>query len=265
MNSVTVVVPTYNKAPYIMDTLKSIHSQTFQHWQMLVIDDGSTDQTVAVARRHADPERTRIVSLTKNKGICHVLNQALKLIETDYFIQVDGDDWIEPDTIKILYNAMKRQSSLTALVYANTCHWHEQGNQLKFHKKVKHRSFVNKYDFATYDPMVQPRFYKTSCVRQVGGWEIDDITGGRMMEDRRMLLRLLDHYSFAYVDRDLYHFRYHHNNLSHDRNAAIYNKLRKMYTDKALRRWGDLYRAQTIGPSQQWQSIRLQPTDLRKD
>ncbi|MNW61532.1 hypothetical protein D3C74_395980 [compost metagenome] len=85
------------------------------------------------------------------------------------------------------------------------------------------------------------------------------------MEDRRILLRLLDYYSFAYVDRDLYHFRYHNNNLSHDRNAFLYNRLRKHFTDLALERWGGHYLAHTIGPPHLWQSIRLELADRRKE
>ncbi|MGZ7440703.1 glycosyltransferase family 2 protein [Paenibacillus sp. TH7-28] len=265
MSLVTVVVPTYNKARYIRDALRSIESQTCRDWRLLVIDDASNDGTVSIARRHTDPSRTRIIARRQNQGICHVLNEALSWIETKYFLQVDGDDWIAPNTVEVLLSEMERRPEQVALAYANTCHWHERDGALHFHKKVKHRPFRDRYDFAAYDPMVQPRFYRTSCVKQAGGWEIDKLTGGRMMEDRRMLLRLLDHYEFAYVNRDLYHFRYHQHNLSHDRNAEIYNRLRKMYTAQALGRWGDVYRAEAAGPPHLWQSIVLVPTGTRKE
>lgn len=265
MSTVTVVIPTFNKVNYIKKTLDSIHAQTFQDWELLVIDDCSTDGTLSVVANNTDPKRTQIVSRKKNKGICHVLNEALNYIQTEYFIQVDGDDWIEPETIEVLFNKMKRQSANTALVYANTIHWHEKNSSLDFYKQVKHREFIDRYDFVTYDPMVQPRFYRTSCVKKVGGWEIDKLTQGRLMEDRRMLLRLLDEYTFTYVDRDLYHFRLHRHNLSLDHNAKIYNQLRKLETDKALMRWGDHYKAKAIGAADLWQSIQLIPINERSD
>lgn len=265
MSLVTVVIPTYNKAAYVRETLHSIHNQSYRDWQLLIMDDASTDGTVSIVRESTDPARTQIVVNSTNQGICHVLNQALKRIHTKYFIQVDGDDWITPDTIEVLLGEMERGTEQIALAYGNTSHWHEENGTLLFHKKVKHRSFLDRYDFATYDPMVQPRFYRTSCVKAVGGWEIDRITEGRMMEDRRMLLRLLDRFEFTYVDRDLYHFRYHEHSLSQDRNAAIYNRLRKMYTDQALKRWGDQYRAEAVGPSHLWQSIVLTPSGRRKE
>lgn len=265
MTKVTVVVPTFNKAAFIKHTLASVYAQTFKDWQLLVIDDGSTDETVSIVRRCIDPNRTQVITRKNNAGICHVLNDALERIQTKYFIQLDGDDWIEPDTVQVLFKTMERQPATTALAYANTCHWHEKDGHFYVHKLVKHRPFQDRYDFAVYDPMVQPRFYRSKSVKRVGGWEIDDLTKGRMMEDRRMLLRLLDDHTFTYVDRNLYHFRYHQHNLSHDRNAAVYNKLRLLYTQKALKRWGNHYQAHAVGPSDLWQSIRLVPISQRRE
>ena len=107
----------------------------------------------------------------------------------------------------------------------------------------------------------QPLFEKAlvapdSLVRRIAA-----LAAGRIGDLRAtpLLLRLLDHYSFVYVNRDLYHFRYHQSNLSHDRNAAVYNKLRRFYTEKALQRWGGHYRCEMVGPPELWQSIRLVP------
>ncbi|AWB43991.1 glycosyltransferase family 2 protein [Paenibacillus sp. CAA11] len=264
MEKVTIVIPTYNNAPYIQLALQSIYRQTYKHWKLLIIDDGSTDGTVARIKPLVDLSRTRVKILKQNSGICRVLNYALQQIDTEYFLQVDGDDWIEPETLEIMVHAMERSSSSTALVYANTMHWYEKAGKLRFHKVVKPRKFHSRYEFAMYDPMVHPRFYRTSCVKKVGGWEIDTLTWGRMMEGRRLLLRLLDRYSFGYIDCNLYHFRYHQTNLSLDQNAPIYNQLRKLYTDKALQRWGNLYTAEMVGPTQSWQSLRLIPKIPRK-
>ena len=106
--------------------------------------------------------------------------------------------------------------------------------------------------------MVFPRFYRTECVKKVGGWAIDRLTNGKLLEDRRMLLRLLDAHSFTYVDRNLYNYRYHGENLSHQKNAGTYNKLVKHFTDQALKRWGNYYRAEYSVPSH-WLRIKLIP------
>ncbi|MGF9711015.1 glycosyltransferase family 2 protein [Paenibacillus sp. JMULE4] len=252
-------MPTFNKASFIQQTLLSIYQQSYTQWRLLVIDDASTDRTPELVKSLLTTPRAKLVQNKVNRGIGHILNQALSMVNTKYFIQVDGDDWIAPDTLERLIHRMEKEPDSVALAYANTIHWHQIGGVDYYHKLVRHRPFRDRYDFAAYDPMVQPRFYRTACVRQVGGWEVDDPTQGRMMEDRRMLLRLLDRFTFAYVDRPLYHFRYHHSNLSLDSNAHVYNRLRKLYTDRALIRWGDLYTADYVGPEHLWQSVRLVP------
>ncbi|MCR8636076.1 glycosyltransferase family 2 protein [Paenibacillus radicis (ex Xue et al. 2023)] len=258
----TVVVPTYNKQKFIAQTLASIGRQTFQDWQILMIDDASTDNTLHQAKQYADPDRTRIVELQENKGICHVLNHALEYIDTKYFVQVDGDDWLEPDTLRALYEAMEKESETTALAYANSAQWNHGNNVDHFGSIRQHHLFRNRYDFATYPRMVQPRFYRTKCVREVGGWETDDLTQGRMLEDRRILLRLLDQYEYAFVNRILYHFRTYEDNLSADKNAAQYNQVIQYFTDKALERWGGKFKAQYKGPIDSWQKVVLAPTNL---
>jgi Glycosyltransferases involved in cell wall biogenesis len=255
---VTVIVPTYNKAKFIARTLRSIRNQTFKDWKAIVIDDHSTDDTVAVAKKHIDPKKMKIIRRKKNEGICHSLNDVLKHIDTKYFIQVDGDDWISPKTLEILVDHMEKKPPSTALAYANCVHWNYRDGKNRFHKVVKAKAFKNRYAFVTHPGMVFPRFYRTECVKKVGGWELDKLTNGKLLEDRRMLLRLLDKYSFTYVDRNLYHYRYHGKNLSHVKNAGLYNKLVKHFTDKALKRWGRSYRAVYSVPSD-WLRIKLVP------
>ncbi|RCW62853.1 glycosyltransferase family 2 protein [Saliterribacillus persicus] len=259
MCEVTVVVPTYNKANYINKALESIFAQTFPDFKLLLIDDASTDHTVSLLNKYKKDNRTKLIEKKVNTGICDVLNIALKHIDTPYFIQVDGDDWIEPHTLEVMYEKMVQLPKDVALLYANTIHWHERNGFLQLEKRVAHRPFRDRYDFATYDPMVQPRFYRTQAIQSVGGWEIDELTKGRYMEDRRMLLKLYDVYQMAHVDQYLYHFRYHQNNLSLDKNAWIYNQVRKHLTEQAIKRWGNAYKVHMVGPENLWQSIELIP------
>ncbi|MDQ0090655.1 glycosyltransferase involved in cell wall biosynthesis [Paenibacillus anaericanus] len=255
---VTIIVPAYNKAPFIAQTLQSIRNQTYKDWELIVVDDLSTDDTVNVVKKNLDPKKMKIIQRKKNEGICHVLNDALKHINSKYFIQVDGDDWISPETLEVLVKRMEAEPPTTALAYANCVHWYYKNKKDHFHKIVKPKDFKNRYEFVTTPGMVFPRFYRTECVKKVGGWEMDDLTNGKLLEDRRMLLRLLDEHTFTHVDSNLYNFRYHGKNLSHSKNAGLYNELVKHFTDQALKRWGNSYRADYSVPSH-WLRINLVP------
>jgi len=257
---VTVVIPTYNKEKYIAQAIRSIECQTFQDIKILIVDDASTDNTVEIVKKMA-PSNVKLIELEENKGICHVLNKALEHIDTKYFVQLDGDDWLVPEAVQLLFERLEKEKETTALAYANSAYWVHQNGVDNFRSIRKHRSLADRYDFVTFFGMVQPRFYRTECVKKVGGWETDDPTNGRMMEDRRMLLRLLDEYHFTYVNRILYHFRSDGKNLSSDKNAPIYNSLLKLYTDRALIRWGGHYQADYVEYIDGWDGVKLIPNE----
>ena len=95
MAKVTVLMPTYNVAPYVREAIASVLRQTYRDFELLVIDDCSTDNTVSLVRSIDDP-RIRIVQNEKNLGLAENLNRGLSHITTEYVARMDGDDIAEP-------------------------------------------------------------------------------------------------------------------------------------------------------------------------
>ena len=95
MANVTVLMPTYNIAPYVREAIESVLQQTYRDFELLVIDDCSTDNTVNVVRS-IDDARIRIVQNEKNVGLAENLNRGLSLITTEYVARMDGDDIAKP-------------------------------------------------------------------------------------------------------------------------------------------------------------------------
>lgn len=95
MPRVTVLMPTYNVAPYVREAIDSVLQQTYSDFELLVIDDCSTDNTIEVVRSIDDP-RIRIVQNEKNVGLAENLNRGLSHITTEYVARMDGDDIAEP-------------------------------------------------------------------------------------------------------------------------------------------------------------------------
>ena len=91
MPKVTVLMPTYNVAPYVKEAIESVLYQTYRDFELLVIDDCSIDNTVDVVRSIDDP-RIRIVQNEKNVGLAENLNHGLSHITTEYVARMDGDD-----------------------------------------------------------------------------------------------------------------------------------------------------------------------------
>lgn len=95
MAKVTVLMPTYNVAPYVKEAIDSVLQQTYNDFELLIIDDCSTDDTISVVRGIKDP-RIRIVQNDKNVGLAENLNRGLSRITTEYVARMDGDDIAEP-------------------------------------------------------------------------------------------------------------------------------------------------------------------------
>jgi glycosyltransferase involved in cell wall biosynthesis len=93
--TVTVLIPAYNRESYIAAAVDSILAQTFQDFEVLVIDDGSTDATAEIVRAYRDP-RVRLLENTTNQGISRTSNRGLDAARGRYVAILDSDDYACP-------------------------------------------------------------------------------------------------------------------------------------------------------------------------
>ncbi|MDP3402496.1 MAG: glycosyltransferase family 2 protein, partial [bacterium] len=93
---VSVMIATYNRASYMRIAVESVLAQTYQNWELVIIDDGSTDDTQRVAGSFMDA-RIRYVRLKQNSGIHAARTRALKECRGEYLAVLDSDDmWTSP-------------------------------------------------------------------------------------------------------------------------------------------------------------------------
>jgi glycosyltransferase involved in cell wall biosynthesis len=94
---VSILIPAYNAEAWISDTLRSAVAQTWERKEIIVVDDGSTDRTLAIARQF-ESDQLRVVT-HKNQGAAATRNKALSLSRGDYIQYLDADDLMGPDKI----------------------------------------------------------------------------------------------------------------------------------------------------------------------
>ena len=104
---ISVIVPVYNVEPYLVKCLDSIINQTFKDLEIIIIDDGSTDQCGSICDSYACSDSRIKVFHTENRGISSVRNFGLENATGEYIGFVDSDDWIEPDMYEILFNKIE--------------------------------------------------------------------------------------------------------------------------------------------------------------
>jgi glycosyltransferase involved in cell wall biosynthesis len=92
---VSIGMPVWNCRRTLATAIQSVLHQTYPHWELLVVDDGSTDETVEIARRFVDP-RVRVLADGHHKKISARLNEAIRASRGEYFARMDGDDVAYP-------------------------------------------------------------------------------------------------------------------------------------------------------------------------
>ncbi len=126
--TVSVIIPAYNVEKYIGKCLESVCAQSYSRLQVIVIDDGSTDDTLKQAQRFCDDYAVKIIH-KENGGVSAARNMALDLVEGEYVLFLDADDTLEKDAIEILVNAIDvSESDWVSCQYSR---WDEDGNRLK--------------------------------------------------------------------------------------------------------------------------------------
>jgi glycosyltransferase involved in cell wall biosynthesis len=114
MPLVSVIIPTYNSSKFIKETINAILAQTLQDFEIIVVDDSSTDNTISLIESYNDP-RIRVYKNANNMGIPYAHNKLLDLTTTDYIAIQDHDDISYPYRLERQYNFLKINPELLAV------------------------------------------------------------------------------------------------------------------------------------------------------
>lgn len=115
----SVIVPVYNAEKYISKCLDSILCQTFTDFEVLIINDGSTDQSLSIIQNYsAKDERIRIFS-QNNRGVSAARNLGLQNAQGDFFSMIDADDFIEPTMFETLLDILNENEADIAICGMN--------------------------------------------------------------------------------------------------------------------------------------------------
>ena len=128
--AISVIIPVYNGEKYLKKCLKSIEQQVFSDFEMIIINDGSTDMSQQIIDEFADKSTHQINKIVKeNKGQAAARNQGVLLAKGKYIVFIDCDDYIDKDYLETLYNAAECYESDVV-----SCGYHyvdEEGRKLR--------------------------------------------------------------------------------------------------------------------------------------
>lgn len=137
---ITVILNVYNGEKYLSRCIDSVLAQSFQDFELILVDDGSKDRTPLLADNYASKDGRIRVFHTENKGLSGSRRFGLSKAMGDYCIFIDCDDWVEKDWLKILYEAITINQADIAI-----CDYTEIHATSKNHIHVANRECVSDY------------------------------------------------------------------------------------------------------------------------
>ncbi|HUC37650.1 MAG TPA: glycosyltransferase [Acidimicrobiales bacterium] len=210
MAAVSVVIPSFNNRRYVTAAIDSVLGQTFQHLQLLVIDDGSTDGSAEVIANHLDvlgDPRVRLAKI-EHQGLVAALNMGLANARDEYFTFLGSDDTWMPTKLERQVRAL--QSVPAAAACFSDCWIIDQDGRRQYRLgRAQTRPYHGGRIFSdlwsmNFMPQSSTYLFRTDAVREVGGFDPDI-----EVEDVPLWLRLAHRYEVVYLDELLANHRVH--------------------------------------------------------
>lgn len=199
---ITIGMPVRNCEDTLPIAIRSLILQTYRHWELLIIDDGSTDQTLAVSRDFTDP-RIKVYADGNWVGLAARLNQAISLACGKYFARMDGDDVAYPERLECQVRYLEEHSEVD-LVGALVVVFRSHGVLLGKRTGPEKSSSICAKPHAGF-PMVHPTF--VGRLEWFRRHRYKEEIVGALHEDQELLLRSYRFSKFANVPEILLGYR----------------------------------------------------------
>lgn len=219
---VSITMPAYNCGPFVRQAIESVCAQTYQNWELIIIDDASTDNTAEMITAVSDP-RIRVYTHTENQGIEKTRNEALTLVNGTYIAVLDGDDvWLDEHKLEKQV-AFLEDNPACVVVGTFLTHLTAAGVQ------SGSKSYATD-DAAIRDRMLlQNQFAHSSVLMRREAVEKTEGYRGDLAEDLDLFLQLGLHGTFANIPKYMTGYRMHGTGAS-SKKLAMARALDKMIT-----------------------------------
>lgn len=139
MAKVSIIVPVYNAEHFLNKTIDSIINQSFKDFEVLLIDDCSSDKSLEILYQYADKDkRVKIIRNTKNLGVAKTRNKGVEIASGEWIAFLDSDDYWEKDKLQIQLDALKQDTN-AVISYTATAFCNESGNLYEYIMHAKNR------------------------------------------------------------------------------------------------------------------------------
>ena len=202
MPLVSVLMTAYNREKYIELAIKSVLASSYENFELIIVDDCSSDNTVGIAREYEQKDpRVRVYVNEENLGDYHNRNRAASYAKGKYIKYVDSDDLIYPHGLSVMVNSME-QFPEAALGIMSTSN--QEDRPYPYQMDSKEAYLVNFYSKGIFDTGPTGLIFHTEKFREVGGF-----SGKRYIGDFEINLKLAAKWPVVMLNSSLVYWRNH--------------------------------------------------------
>ena len=214
---VSVIIPVFNVSRYLPQCFDSVISQTYRNLEIIVIDDGSTDDSGSICDQFAEKDDRIHVIHTDNRGLASARNLGLEKVSGEYISFIDSDDWIEPQTIEMCIRAALETEA--DIVNARSCSEYVGGTVHRSREKNDSQTYfgqdiLSAFAEGKFGNAVWNKIYRVECFRDIR------FPDGHNYEDIAIVWKIMKNLAesggvVTALPDELIHYRVRKNSISH--------------------------------------------------
>ena len=224
---VTVYITCFNYGSYVDEAIQSVLNQTYQNFELIVIDDGSSDNSREVIKAYKQNARIQII-FQQNKGLNATNNVAIRNAKGKYIVRLDADDYFEPEALGVMTSILESDPDL-GLVFPDYYYVDIEGNRTGTHRRHFFDDEVTLYD--------QPAHGACTMVRLEYLTKLDGYDESFSCQDGFDLwIKFIKFHKVTNINRPLFSYRQHNRNLSTNQNNILETrrKMKRKFSEKYL-------------------------------
>lgn len=212
MPKVSVYMPTYNYGRYIEQAVESVIKQTMKDWELIIIDDGSEDNTLEIIERYSDHPKIRIIS-QENKGLNITNNIAIRLANGEYIVRLDPDDFLDENMLMVLSSILDDKPEI-GVVFPDYYDVDPEGEIIEVVRRQKIKEDVELLDLPAHGACTMVR---REILNNLGGYN-EDFT---CQDGYELWLRLIRRHKPYNVNLPLFYYRQHPKSLTKNQEKIL--------------------------------------------
>lgn len=212
---ITVYIPCHNYGHYLRQAVDSVMKQSEERWELIIVDDGSTDETALIceAYRGQAPGRVRVITNHPARGLQYNANRVLEMARGKYVMRLDADDWLDESALLVMSQRLERRPDV-ALVYPNFFYVDETGRHLGVENRKRLGDEDRLMDLPAHGACTMVR---RRVLKALGGYDEQH----NAQDGYELWLKVSRRYDVENVETPLFFYRQHERSMSRNEERLL--------------------------------------------